>query len=94
VLRGDREWDSPHPSAFKYHCDTHDHGRFRLTSAHARSCYPIRVFRDHWSKSLWAPRAGIRYDGLFVQHLSSLIVSGECLQSTGTDMQSAAGTYR
>jgi hypothetical protein len=65
VLRGDEETNAPDPSKFTYRCGLTDRGRFRLTSANFRSRYPVRVLRDQRMASIWAPRAGIRYDGLF-----------------------------
>jgi hypothetical protein len=64
VMRGDDETNAPSPDKFTYRCRVSDAGRFRLTSGDFRSRYPVRVLRDHRLASLWAPRAGIRYDGL------------------------------
>ena len=64
VMKGEDEVDAPHPSKFTYRCRYGDKGRFRLTSADYRSRYPVRVLRDHRLASLWAPKTGIRYDGL------------------------------
>lgn len=49
---------------FTYRCQPNDRGRYRLTSAEWRARCPIRVLRSHSQASLWAPRAGIRYEGL------------------------------
>jgi hypothetical protein len=51
-------------NSFTYKCGATDRGRFRLTTANFRSRYPIRVLRSHALSSLYAPRAGLRYDGL------------------------------
>ena len=64
VLKGDDETDAPNPGKFTYRCRFGDRGRFRLTSADFRSRYPVRVLRDHRLASIWAPKTGIRYDGL------------------------------
>jgi hypothetical protein len=66
VLMGSDEDNSPSPESFTYRCHTRDRGRFRLTSADFRSRYPVRVLRSHTLSSLWAPRAGLRYDGVSV----------------------------
>jgi hypothetical protein len=67
VLRGKDEIKSDSPEKFTYRCRTNDPGAFRLTSkCHERDkCY-IRVLRTHALHSLWAPVAGIRYDGMCV----------------------------
>ncbi|KAF2816147.1 uncharacterized protein BDZ99DRAFT_542388 [Mytilinidion resinicola] len=64
LLRDSDEVDGSSPSAFIYRCRTNNPGRFRLTSADYKSRYPVRVLRSHNLTSLWAPRAGVRYDGL------------------------------
>ncbi|KAF2148526.1 hypothetical protein K461DRAFT_248039, partial [Myriangium duriaei CBS 260.36] len=65
VLNGWDELDSPDPNAFTYKAKSNEPGRFRLTSATSASRQPIRVLRTHSLHSFWAPRAGIRYDGLY-----------------------------
>jgi hypothetical protein len=66
VLKDDDEANSPSPDKFTYRCRANDKGRFRLTAADFRSRHPVRVLRSNTLSSLWSPRAGIRYDGLFV----------------------------
>jgi len=53
------------PTEFTYRCYKPHPGRFRLTAADARSRYPIRVLRSHNLTNLWAPKVGVRYEGLF-----------------------------
>ncbi|KAF2087127.1 hypothetical protein K490DRAFT_57197 [Saccharata proteae CBS 121410] len=64
VMKGADEIYTDSPDVFRYRCHSDDPGRFRLTAADFRSRYPIRVLRSHTLTSMWAPRAGIRYDGL------------------------------
>lgn len=64
VLSHEDELNSPDPSRFTYRSSPHDIGRYRLTAATTASRHPIRVLRSHTLRSLWAPRAGLRYDGL------------------------------
>jgi hypothetical protein len=66
VLKDADEENSPSPDKFTYKCRADDRGRFRLTAADFQSRYHVRVLRSNTLSSLWAPRAGIRYDGLFV----------------------------
>lgn len=66
VLTDADEEKSPSPDEFTYKCQTGDRGRFRLTAADFRSRNPVRVLRSNNLSSLWAPRAGLRYDGLYV----------------------------
>jgi hypothetical protein len=42
-----------------------DRGRYRLTAANYRSRCPIRVLRSHSLNSIWGPKAGVRYEGLY-----------------------------
>ncbi|QDS77482.1 hypothetical protein FKW77_000048 [Venturia effusa] len=65
VLKDDDEENSPLPDKFTYKCRTGDGGRFRLTAADFRSRFPVRILRSNTLSSLWSPRAGIRYDGLY-----------------------------
>jgi hypothetical protein len=66
VLRGRDEIKCESPEKFTYKCQQNDRGMFRLTAkCHERDrCY-IRVLRTHALYSMWAPVAGIRYDGMF-----------------------------
>ena len=64
VLNGSDEFDSDDPNSFKYHTRPSDKGKYRLTAADVQSRHPIRVLRMHTLHSMWAPKVGIRYDGL------------------------------
>ncbi|KAL1642974.1 hypothetical protein SLS58_005216 [Diplodia intermedia] len=64
VMKDNDEQYTETPDKFKYRCKSNDPGRFRMTSADFKSRYPIRVLRSHTLNSLWAPRTGIRYEGL------------------------------
>ncbi|OCK79687.1 hypothetical protein K432DRAFT_60095 [Lepidopterella palustris CBS 459.81] len=64
LLNDADEVEGVSPSSFTYRCHRNDAGRFRLTAADFKSRYPVRVLRSHSLNSLWAPRAGVRYDGL------------------------------
>lgn len=65
ILTNDDEPCDADPREFVYPTRPDDPGRYRLTSARAHSRQPLRVFRTHTLRSSWAPRAGIRYDGLY-----------------------------
>ncbi|KAF2138130.1 uncharacterized protein K452DRAFT_321479 [Aplosporella prunicola CBS 121167] len=65
VLKDTDEVYSETPDKFQYRCRPGDRGRYRMTSADFKSRYPIRVLRSHNLASLWAPRSGIRYEGLY-----------------------------
>ncbi|KAF7189105.1 hypothetical protein HII31_09527 [Pseudocercospora fuligena] len=64
VLTGGDEISGPDPNSFQYRCRDKDPGRYRLTAGTPESRHPIRVLRSHSLRSLWKPRAGLRYDGL------------------------------
>ena len=64
LLNGGDEIESSDPHYFRYHARSADVGRYRLTAATPQTREPVRVFRCHTLRSFWAPRAGIRYDGL------------------------------
>ncbi|KAI9705689.1 MAG: hypothetical protein M1820_005099 [Bogoriella megaspora] len=64
VLADQDEFESEDPNTFWFHTKPGDRGRYRLTSANESSRYPIRVLRSHTLHSPWAPKVGIRYDGL------------------------------
>src|SRR6186713_1241275 len=63
VMKDSDEVEQGSSYKFTYRCKPHDPGRFRLTAADYRSRHPVRVLRSHSSSSMWAPRAGIRYEG-------------------------------
>lgn len=58
------EADGTSPHAFTYRCRNDGRGRYRLTAASPDSRHPVRILRGHSLRSFWAPKAGIRYDGL------------------------------
>jgi hypothetical protein len=64
VMKDFDEMDGSSLSSFTYRCAGNDRGRFRLPTSNFRSRYPIRVLRSHTLSSFYAPRAGLRYDGL------------------------------
>lgn len=65
VLKGSDEAESMITmDSFRYLCRRGDSSVFQLTKASPAQRTPIRVFRSHTLTSLWAPMAGIRYDGL------------------------------
>jgi hypothetical protein len=63
VMKDSDEIEEGVPSRFVYRCKPNDSGRFRLTAATSVSRIPVRVLRSHSSSSMWAPRAGLRYEG-------------------------------
>ncbi|KAH6644478.1 hypothetical protein C7974DRAFT_439845 [Boeremia exigua] len=65
VLKRASEVDARDEYGFTYRCPINDKGRFRLTAATARSRAPIRVLRAQGVNSVWGPKAGIRYEGLY-----------------------------
>src|ERR1700753_3499630 len=65
VLRSSDEIYSETPDKFTYKCRPNDPGMFRLTSkCHERDRSAVRVMRTQGLYSIWAPKAGVRYDGL------------------------------
>ncbi|KAI7641971.1 hypothetical protein KC319_g13252, partial [Hortaea werneckii] len=52
------------PDTFVYRARTDDTGRYRLTSGTPESRHPVRILRSHSLRSFYAPKAGLRYDGL------------------------------
>ncbi|OAG01590.1 uncharacterized protein CC84DRAFT_1208697 [Paraphaeosphaeria sporulosa] len=64
ILEGG-ELDAPTESTLTYRCGKDDRGRFRLTAATPRSREPLRVLRSHSVNSMWGPKAGVRYEGLY-----------------------------
>ncbi|KAL5449882.1 hypothetical protein PMIN06_006731 [Paraphaeosphaeria minitans] len=59
------ELDAPTESTLTYRCGKDDRGRFRLTAATPRSREPVRILRSHSVNSMWGPKAGVRYEGLY-----------------------------
>lgn len=64
LLTGTDEVSSSTPEKFVYRARNSNKGRYRLTAATIDSRHPVRILRSHALRSLWSPRAGIRYDGL------------------------------
>ncbi|CAO2652402.1 Nn.00g006850.m01.CDS01 [Neocucurbitaria sp. VM-36] len=65
VLKETGDVEASSEDQFTYRCRKNDKGKFRLTSASRGSREPIRVLRSHSLNSIWGPKAGIRYEGLF-----------------------------
>ena len=64
LLTNEDEVNGPTADAFTYRARNNDKGRYRLTAATRESRRPVRILRSHSLRSFWAPKAGIRYDGL------------------------------
>lgn len=64
LMTEEEEVVGPSPESFTYRARPHDLGRYRLTAATRESRQPIRILRSHSLRSFWAPKAGVRYDGL------------------------------
>ncbi|KAF2683819.1 hypothetical protein K458DRAFT_478168 [Lentithecium fluviatile CBS 122367] len=65
LLKNTGEIEASAETNFKYRCGRNDKGRFRLTAATPKSRQPIRVLRSHSINSIWGPKAGVRYEGLY-----------------------------
>ncbi|KAF1923202.1 uncharacterized protein M421DRAFT_75904, partial [Didymella exigua CBS 183.55] len=65
VLKDTGEVDARSEDEFTYRGPISDKGKFRLTAATPASRDPIRVLRSHSINSIWGPKAGIRYEGLY-----------------------------
>lgn len=63
-------------SRFTYRTRGTDAGRYRLTAATKAAREPVRVLRAHTLKSFWAPRAGVRYEGLYKIAGWSMVYNG------------------
>lgn len=64
-LTDDDEISASSAEKFVYRARNGDKGRYRLTAATIDSRHPVRILRSHTLRSFWAPRAGIRYEGLY-----------------------------
>lgn len=64
VMTGASEEPSTTPNSFVYRARKNDKGRYRLTAGSPESRNPVRILRSHTLRSFWAPKAGLRYDGL------------------------------
>lgn len=65
LLADGDELDCSDPAHFTYRSTKGDSRRYRLCAGTLASRRPIRVLRSHTLRSFFAPRAGIRYDGLY-----------------------------
>ncbi|EOA85241.1 uncharacterized protein SETTUDRAFT_90558, partial [Exserohilum turcica Et28A] len=65
LLKDTGELEASCESRFTYRVPQNDKGKFRLTSATPRSRDPVRVLRSHSINSIWGPKAGVRYEGLY-----------------------------
>jgi hypothetical protein len=65
VLDDSSEIEASSETHITYRCGLMDRGRYRLTAANFRSRSPIRVLRSHSLNSIWGPKAGVRYEGLY-----------------------------
>ncbi|KAH7066617.1 hypothetical protein BKA63DRAFT_582788 [Paraphoma chrysanthemicola] len=65
VLKDTGEVEASGEANLTYRVPNSDKGKFRLTSATPRSRDPIRVLRSHSINSVWGPKAGVRYEGLY-----------------------------
>ncbi|KAF2466298.1 uncharacterized protein BDR25DRAFT_317700 [Lindgomyces ingoldianus] len=65
LLKDTGEIDAPSQDQLTYRCPRDDKGRYRLTSVDFRSRNPVRILRSHSLNSVWGPKAGLRYEGLF-----------------------------
>ena len=64
LMTSDEEINAPSPDVITYRARNQDRGRYRLTAATRESRQPVRILRAHGLRSLWAPKAGVRYEGL------------------------------
>lgn len=62
------EIPGPNPDIFTYRAKDQGRGRYRLAACTRDSRIPVRILRSHSLQGFWSPRAGIRYDGLYVSH--------------------------
>jgi hypothetical protein len=65
LLADGDELDCSDPAHFTYRSTRGDSRRYLLCAGTLASRRPIRVLRDHTLRSFFAPRAGVRYDGLY-----------------------------
>ncbi|EUC49453.1 hypothetical protein COCMIDRAFT_61313, partial [Bipolaris oryzae ATCC 44560] len=65
LLKDTGELEASSESRFTYRVPQKDKGKFRLTSATPRSRDPVRVLRSHSINSIWGPKAGVRYEGIY-----------------------------
>ncbi|EMD94822.1 hypothetical protein COCHEDRAFT_1191617 [Bipolaris maydis C5] len=83
LLKDTGELEASCESRFTYRVPQKDKGKFRLTSATPRSRDPVRVLRSHSINSIWGPKAGVRYEGVYsvkgwsIKQAKSTDTSGE-----------------
>lgn len=63
VMTDEEEIESGREGVIFYKASSTDPGRFQLMK-NLTSRAPVRILRTWKLKSIWAPKAGIRYDGL------------------------------
>jgi hypothetical protein len=66
LATGHDEVDCHSADNFVYRCRQGDRGRFRLTNSILPPKYSVRVLRSHTLRGPNSPKAGIRYEGLYV----------------------------
>ncbi|KAK0811335.1 hypothetical protein LTR38_003663 [Friedmanniomyces endolithicus] len=64
VMTGKSEESGASANEFVYQARSSDKGRYRLTAGTPESRHPVRILRSHTLRSFYAPKAGLRYDGL------------------------------
>jgi len=64
LLTGGDEIAGETPERFTYRARHGDKDRYRLTAATIDSRQPVRILRAQTLRSFWAPRAGVRYEGM------------------------------
>jgi hypothetical protein len=87
VLKDTGEVEACQGDAFTYRVPQWDKGKYRLTAATPRSRDPVRVLRSHSINSVWGPKAGVRYEGLYVpcKFFSHMLIE--------LDMESKVGRF-
>lgn len=63
VMTDEEEVESGREGVIFYKASSRDPGRFQLMK-NMTNRGPVRILRTGRLKSIWAPKAGIRYDGL------------------------------
>ncbi|KAL1584640.1 hypothetical protein WHR41_06829 [Cladosporium halotolerans] len=87
-LTDDDEISASSAEKFVYRARNGDKGRYRLTAATIDSRHPVRILRSHTLRSFWAPRAGIRYEGLYK------VASWSIIRDSSTDHMSYDITFK
>ncbi|THW39345.1 hypothetical protein D6D25_04851, partial [Aureobasidium pullulans] len=65
LLADGDELECDDPAHFTYRSTSGDARRYRLCAGTLASRQPVRVLRSHTLRSFFAPRAGVRYDGMY-----------------------------